>query len=87
MAPQCCWVCGDNERNEIHNASEDENTKGEKKNKSTIYTLYAWIRLFRNSSAKGKCYLKCKFEGLIYLCLARGQGIQYVIGPKRVQLN
>lgn len=61
--------------------------QGRKKNKSTIYTLYAWIRIFRNSSAKGKCYLKCEFEGLIYLCLARGQGIQYVIGPKRVQLN
>lgn len=33
MAPQCCWVCRDNERNEIHNASEDENTKGEKETK------------------------------------------------------
>lgn len=33
MAPQRYWVERDNERNEIHNDSENENTKGEKETK------------------------------------------------------
>lgn len=33
IVPQCYWVGRDNERNEIHNASENENTTGEKETK------------------------------------------------------
>lgn len=86
MAPQCYWVGRQWEKWDTQWFREWK-YQGRKRNKSKIYILCAWIRIFRNSYAKGKCYLKCEFEGLIYLCLDREQGIEYAIGPKRVQLN